>query len=110
MQQPAAADSGKQQERMVVVAVAVAGATPGWKNIPPSWALFWRDIFPSLILFRFIIGRSEIGIQNPRGKGPRSSDPSRPRPVSPYNDLWSMNNGPMTKNQLINASMTSVTQ
>ena len=63
MQQPAAADSGKQQERMVVVAVAVAGATPGWKNIPPSWALFWRDIFPSLILFRFIIGRSEIGIK-----------------------------------------------
>ena len=62
MQQPAAADSGKQQERMVVVAVAVAGATPGWKNIPPSWALFWRDIFPSLILFRFIIGRSAIGI------------------------------------------------
>ena len=66
MQQPAAADSGKQQERMVVVAVAVAGATPGWKNIPPSWALFWRDVFPSLILFRFIIGRSAIGIQNPR--------------------------------------------
>ena len=68
MQQPAAADSGKQQERMVVVAVAVAGATPGWKNIPPSWALFWRDIFPSLILFRFIIGRSEIGIKTHAGK------------------------------------------
>ena len=82
MQQPAAADSGKQQERMVVVAVAVAGATPGWKNIPPSWALFWRDIFPSLILFRFIIGRSEIGIKAHAGhvQG-HPTHPGHARPV-----------------------------
>ena len=33
-----------------------------WKNIPDSWALFWWDSFPSLILFCFIIGRSEIGM------------------------------------------------
>ena len=38
------------------------------------------------------------------------SNSSRPRPASPYNDLWSMKNDSMTKNQLINDSMTLMVQ
>ena len=48
-----------------------------WKHIPPLWLTLERDIFPvpiaRLILFRFIIGRSEIGIRA-GARGPRSPE------------------------------------